>query len=146
MNTQKTYRFFTLLLAYMAITATLLANGRVFEVFKHESLVKKQVAKSDDTPQKQKADHTETAVQIKKEKQQKKQDKDTNSSKEVIVQELTLENMVPPLSLSLDPALQLIFSIEFPSFEYQTFYHEPPIALLPYFDNVFSHFIVINAP
>ena len=144
MNTQKTYRFFTLLLAYMAITSTLLANGRVFEVFKSDATAKiKKLAKAEDASKKQQAVSQELVTQP-IQKTGENQDKD--ASKEVIVQELTLEDMVPPLSVSLDPALNFIFSIEFPAFEYRIYYHEPPIALLPYFENVFSNFIVINAP
>lgn len=147
MNRQKTYRFFTLLLAYLAITTTLLANGRVFEVFKSEALVKK-IAKPDDTSKKQKADHQENTTEASKEERRKVREAntDTDTSDEVVVQELTLEHTVPPANVNLDPALPLIHSIEFPEVEYQTFYHEPSIALLPYFTNVFNHFIVINAP
>ena len=145
MNTQKTYRFFSLLLAYMAITSTLLANGRVFEVFKNDVTAKvKKVTTSKDTPEKQQSLPQDVLGSIAQ--QQKGKASDQDASKETIVQELTLENLVPPLSLSLDPALNFIFSIEFPAFEYRIYYHEPPIALLPYFENVFSHFIVINAP
>ncbi|OJJ15878.1 hypothetical protein BKI52_36780 [marine bacterium AO1-C] len=145
MNTQKTYRFFSLLLAYMAITSTLLANGRVFEVFKSDKAAKiKKISAAKDAPKKQQSIPQDVLVPTSKEQKDKVPEKDT--SKETIVQELTLENLVPPLSISLDPALNFIFSIEFPAFEYRIYYHEPPIALLPYFENVFSHFIVINAP
>jgi len=146
MNTQKTYRFFSLLLAYMAITSTLLANGRVFEVFKNDAAAKiKKVTASQDAPKKQQSIPQDVLAPTTQQQKGKAPD-DQDTSKETIVQELTLEDVVPPLSISLDPALNFIFSIEFPAFEYRIYYHEPPIALLPYFENVFSHFIVINAP
>lgn len=141
MNRQKTYRFFTLLLAYLAITSTLLANGRVFDAFQSKALVKKQVAKPGDTPQKQNAAHQNTNTH-----QEKEQKQTQDNQEEVIVQELTLEHTVPPLNVNIDPALHLLFNIECPSIEYHAYYAEPSIALLPYFENVFNHFIVINAP
>ncbi len=145
MNTRKTYRFFSLLLAYMAITSTLLANGRVFEVFKNDAAAKiKKIAASKDAPEKRQTIPQDALIQSLQ--KQKGETSDQDTSKETIVQELTLEDVVPPLSISLDPALNFIFSIEFPAFEYRIYYHEPPLALLPYFENVFSHFIVINAP
>ncbi len=141
MNRQKTYRFFTLLLAYLAITSTLLANGRVFDAFQSKALVKKQVAKPGDTRQKQNIAHQNTNTH-----QEKEQKQTQDHQEEVIVQELTLEHTVPPLNVNIDPALHLLFNIECPSIEYHTYYAEPSIALLPYFENVFNHFIVINAP
>ena len=145
MNTRKTYRFFSLLLAYMAITSTLLANGRVFEVFKNDAAAKiKKIAAAKDAPEKQQTIPQDALIQSLQ--KQKGETSDQDTSKETVVQELTLEDVVPPLSISLDPALNFIFSIEFPAFEYRIYYHEPPLALLPYFENVFSHFIVINAP
>lgn len=147
MNRQKTYRFFTLLLAYLAITSTLLANGRVFEAFKSKAPVKKQIAKQAKLPQKQQTDHQDTAHEEQKEQENKDKPKtQTSSDEEVVVQELTLEHTVPPLNVNIDPALHVLFNIECPSIEYHTYYPTPSIALLPYFENVFNHFIVINAP
>lgn len=146
MNRQKTYRFFTLLLAYLAITSTLLANGRVFEAFKSKAYVKKQVAKQAHLPQKQKADHQDTTHEEQQEQERKGKNTPQDSPDEVVVQELTLEHTVPPLNVNLDPALHLLFNIECPSIEYHSYYATPSIALLPYFENVFNHFIVINAP
>ncbi|OJJ19706.1 hypothetical protein BKI52_19435 [marine bacterium AO1-C] len=134
MNPPNTYRFFTLLLAYLVTTTTLLANKQVGPQKITTKLnlnleQAKKTTKSGNTSAKQ-------LLPIKKAGQ--------DASKENLVQKL--ESLVPSSSLSLDPVLNFIFSIDFPSFEYRIYYHEPPIALLPYFENVFAHFIVINAP
>ena len=125
MNTQKTYRFFTLLLAYLVAASAVLANVRVLQ---QEIAVKVNLG----------------VEKSKKEQISSQKATDQDHSKESLVQQL--ESLAPSLSISLIPVLNLIRSIEFPTFEYRIYYHKPPIALLPYFENVFAHFIVINAP
>ena len=149
MNTKKTYRFLFLWLTCLVTTTTLLAKGQVPEVLEDKvavnvklSISTKQSAKSQEVPAKQ------PKLPLKILTQNVLQTKDKVLSQNLSSQSVVkpLKSLVPSLSPSIQPILSCGFGIVFASFGYRIYYHKSLIALLPYLENIFSYFIVINAP
>ena len=147
MDTQKTYRLFVLWLAYLVSTATLLAKGQVPQAFEDKAVVKVELSlerakQASQDP----ANQSKLPLKVLAQKvlQPKEKVPSLSESGKSIVQ--PLKSPIPSSSLSLLPVLNCGFGIVFASFEYCLDDYKPSIALLPYFENIFSHFIVINAP
>ena len=90
--------------------------------------------------------HKETTEE-KVEKETLASDEDAEEEKErAVITESALEAVVPFLNINLSYSFKLIFSFDYPIVENNFPSTEAVFIPIPYFEELFEHFIVINAP